>query len=59
MLKKKKIGTLGLGLMVIISLIQCKTVQVKELKQQLDSYFEQQVLTNEEIYMEKTCLDCR
>ena len=43
MLKKKKIGTLGLGLMVIISLSQCKTVQVKELKPQLDSYFEQQV----------------
>ncbi|MFA5848325.1 MAG: serine hydrolase domain-containing protein [Bacteroidales bacterium] len=43
MMKKKKIGTLGLGLMVIISLIQCKTVQVKELKPQLDSYFEQQV----------------
>ncbi|HOY31991.1 MAG TPA: serine hydrolase domain-containing protein [Bacteroidales bacterium] len=44
MLKKKKIGTLGLGLMVIISLIQCKTVQERALKPQLDSYFEQQVL---------------
>jgi len=41
-MKKKKIGTLGLGLMVIISLIQCKSVQVKEMKPQLDIYFEQQ-----------------
>ncbi|MCF8233855.1 MAG: beta-lactamase family protein [Bacteroidales bacterium] len=38
----KKIGTLGLGLIIIISLIQCKTVQVKEVKPQLDAYFEQQ-----------------
>ncbi|MDD2634590.1 MAG: serine hydrolase [Bacteroidales bacterium] len=42
MMKKKKIGTLGLGLMIIISLIQCKTEQVKEIKPQLDAYFEQQ-----------------
>lgn len=42
MIKKKKIGTLGLGLIFIISLIQCKTVQVKEIKPQLDAYFEQQ-----------------
>jgi len=42
MMKKTKIGTLGLGLMIIISLIQCKTVQVKEVKPQLDAYFEQQ-----------------
>ncbi|MDP3442553.1 MAG: serine hydrolase domain-containing protein [Ignavibacteria bacterium] len=41
-MKKKKIGTLGLGLMLIISLIQCKSVQVKEMKPQLDTYFEQQ-----------------
>lgn len=44
-MKKTKIGTLGLGLMIIISLIQCKTVQVKEIKPQLDAYFEQQVET--------------
>lgn len=41
-MKMKKIGTLGLGLMIIVSLIQCKTVQVKEMKPQLDAYFEQQ-----------------
>lgn len=39
----KKFVTLGLGLMVIINLIQCQTVQVKELNPQLDSYFEQPV----------------
>ncbi len=44
-MKKTKIGTLGLGLVIIISLIQCKTVQVKEIKPQLDAYFEQQVET--------------
>ncbi|MBU2554007.1 MAG: beta-lactamase family protein [Bacteroidetes bacterium] len=38
----KKIGTLGLGLIIIISLIQCKTMQVKEVNPQLDAYFEQQ-----------------
>ncbi len=43
-MKKRQIGTLGLGLMVIISLIQCKSAQERELKPQLDSYFEQQVL---------------
>lgn len=42
MMKRKKIGTLGLGLIIIISLIQCRTVQVKEIKPQLDAYFEQQ-----------------
>ncbi len=42
MMKKKKIGALGLGLMIIISLIQCNTVQVKEMKSQLDAYFNQQ-----------------
>lgn len=41
-MKKKKIGTLGLGLMIIISLVQCKTVQIKEVKPQLDAYFKQQ-----------------
>lgn len=41
-MKRKKIGTLGLGLIIIISLIQCRTVQVKEIKPQLDAYFEQQ-----------------
>lgn len=41
-MKKKNNGILGLGLILIISLIQCKTVQVKEMKPQLDSYFEQQ-----------------
>jgi len=41
-MKMKKIGTLGLGLIIIISLIQCKTVQVKEVNPQLDAYFEQQ-----------------
>lgn len=43
MIKKSQIGTLGLGLMVIISLIQCKSTQERELKPQLDSYFEKQV----------------
>jgi CubicO group peptidase (beta-lactamase class C family) len=42
-MKRRQIGTLGLGLMVIISLIQCKSAQKRELKPQLDSYFEQQV----------------
>ncbi len=37
----KKIATFGLGLFLIISLIQCNTVQEKEIKPQLDSYFEQ------------------
>lgn len=41
-MKKRQIGTLGLGLIIIICLIQCKTVQVKEMKPQLDAYFEQQ-----------------
>jgi CubicO group peptidase (beta-lactamase class C family) len=41
-MKMKIFVTLGLGLMVIINLIQCQTVQVKELKPQLDSCFEQQ-----------------
>jgi CubicO group peptidase (beta-lactamase class C family) len=45
MTKKRQIGTLGLGLILIISLSQCKTVQVKEMKQQLDAYFEQQERT--------------
>ena len=43
MMKKKQIGTLVLALIVITSLIQCKSTQEKELKPQLDSYFEQQV----------------
>ncbi|MHC1702968.1 MAG: serine hydrolase domain-containing protein [Tenuifilaceae bacterium] len=38
----KKFGTLGLGLMIIVSLIQCKTVHVNEIKPQLEAYFEQQ-----------------
>jgi len=42
MMKKKQIGTLVLVLIIITSLIQCKTTQEKELKPQLDSYFEQQ-----------------
>ncbi len=42
MMKLKKIGTLGLGLMIIVSLIQCKTVHIKEMKPQLDAYFKQQ-----------------
>ena len=42
-MKKKQIGTLVLALIVITSLIQCKSTQEKELKPQLDSYFEQQV----------------
>lgn len=41
MINKRQIGTLGLGLIIIINLIQCKTVQVKEMKPQLDAYFEQ------------------
>ncbi len=40
-MKKRKIGTLGLGLMIIVSLIQCKTAQDKEMKSPLDAYFEQ------------------
>jgi len=52
-MKKRHIGTLVLGLMVIISLIQCKTVQVKELKPQLDSYFEQQVFNKSGNLLEK------
>ncbi|MFW5983558.1 MAG: serine hydrolase domain-containing protein [bacterium] len=43
MMKKRQIGTLVLGLVIITSLIQCKVAQEKELKPQLDSYFEQQV----------------
>lgn len=42
-MKKKKIGTFVLALIVIISLIQCTSPQEKELKPQLDSYLEQQV----------------
>jgi CubicO group peptidase (beta-lactamase class C family) len=42
-MKKRQIGTLGLGLILIISIIQCKSAQERELKPQLDSYFEQQV----------------
>jgi CubicO group peptidase (beta-lactamase class C family) len=41
-MKKKQIGTLVLALIVIISLIQCKSPQEQELKTQLDSYFEQE-----------------
>lgn len=40
-MKKRQIGTLGLGLFAIISLIQCKSEQVRDLKPQLDSYLEQ------------------
>jgi len=43
MMKKKHFGTLILALIVITSLIQCKTTQEKELKPQLDAYFEQQI----------------
>ncbi len=43
MMKKKQIGILVLALIVTTSLIQCKSTQEKELKPQLDSYFEQQV----------------
>ena len=43
MMKKTQIGTLVLALIVITSLIQCRSTQEKELKPQLDSYFEQQV----------------
>lgn len=42
-MKKKQIGILVLALIVITSLIQCKTAQEKVLKPQLDSYFEQLV----------------
>lgn len=42
-MKKTQIGTLVLALIVITSLIQCRSTQEKELKPQLDSYFEQQV----------------
>jgi CubicO group peptidase (beta-lactamase class C family) len=39
----RKIRTIVLGLIVITCLTQCKSTQEKELKPQLDSYFEQQV----------------
>ena len=42
-MKKKQIGNLVFALIVITSLIQCKSTHEKELKPQLDSYFEQQV----------------
>jgi len=42
MVNKRQIGTLVLGLMIIISLVQCKTVQIIEMKPQLDAYFKQQ-----------------
>jgi CubicO group peptidase (beta-lactamase class C family) len=42
MIKKKIIGTFGLGCILIISLTQCKTLQVKEMKPQIDTYFEKQ-----------------
>ncbi len=42
MMKKKQIGILVLALIVITCLVQCKSsTQEKELKPQLDSYFEQ------------------
>ncbi|MCK9436220.1 MAG: beta-lactamase family protein [Synergistaceae bacterium] len=40
-MKKTKIVTLVLGLLVITSLTRCKTAQEKALSPQLDSYFEQ------------------
>ena len=43
MMKKKQIRTLVLALFVITSFSQCNPTQEKELKPQLDSYFEQQV----------------
>lgn len=43
MMKKKRIGTLVLVLTVITTLIQCKSTQQKDLKPQLDAFFEQQV----------------
>ncbi|MBI9036191.1 MAG: beta-lactamase family protein [Bacteroidales bacterium] len=42
-MKKKQIGTIVLALIAFTSLIQCKSTQQKELKPQLDSYFEQKV----------------
>ncbi len=42
-MRKKQIGTLVLALIVITSLIKCKSTPEKELKPLLDSYFEQQV----------------
>lgn len=41
MMKKSQSGTLMLGLILIISLIQCTPAQEKEVKPQLDSYFNQ------------------
>jgi len=43
MMKKRRIGTHLLGLVIITCLVQCKMVQEKELNPQLDSYFEQLV----------------
>jgi len=41
MKKKRQIGILVLGLVIITSLTQCKVTQKKELNLQLDSYFQQ------------------
>ena len=54
MMKTRVIGAFGLGLIVIISLIQCKTPHEEELKPQLDSYFEQQVYNQSENSNEDT-----
>ena len=48
MIKTRQIGTLVLGFFLIASLIQCQPTQEKELKPQLDSYFEQQVCSQSE-----------
>ncbi|NPD44895.1 serine hydrolase [Lentimicrobium sp. S6] len=52
-MKKRQIGTLVLGLILIISLIQCESTEKKELKPQLDSYFEYQVFNKSRDLNEK------
>ncbi len=53
MMKKKQIGTLVLAIIVITSLIQCKSTQEKELSPQLDSYFKQQVFNQSDALNEE------
>jgi len=42
-MKKRQIGTLVFGLLIIFCFIQCKSTQEKDIKTELDSYFKQQV----------------
>ena len=47
-MKKSQFGALVLGLIVIISLLQCQSTEEKELEPQLDAYFEQLVFNKSE-----------